>query len=80
MDTGVHPGSCALVPGRRRLAHGYAWHTIAGYRFGEVVNTDPVVIARSGGDRHPIPWPVGSSSWIEGSVFSLGTADLAARR
>ncbi|MGW4340917.1 hypothetical protein ACWEK5_50435 [Rhodococcus koreensis] len=52
---------------------------IAGCRFGEVVITDPVVTARSGSGRHPFPSP-GSSSWIEGSVFSLGTADLAARR
>jgi hypothetical protein len=45
-----------------------------------VVITDPVVIARSGSDRHLIPSPAGSSLWIEGSVFSLSAAALAARR
>ncbi|MFE5708990.1 hypothetical protein [Rhodococcus koreensis] len=45
-----------------------------------MVITDPVVIAGSGSDWHPFPSSAGFSSWIEGSVFSLSTADLAARR
>lgn len=52
---------------------------IVGYELDYVTITDPHVIATSGSDRHPILRPsdrVGAA--IEGTVFAISEADLAA--
>jgi gamma-glutamylcyclotransferase (GGCT)/AIG2-like uncharacterized protein YtfP len=52
---------------------------IVGYELEYVTITDPHVVATSGSDRHPIIKPSGDSgAAIEGTVFTLSPADLAA--
>lgn len=51
---------------------------IVGYELGEVVITDPVVLARSGTERHPVLVPAPSDARIEGTVFTITADDLAA--
>ncbi len=52
---------------------------IVGYELDHVTITDPQVIAASGSDRHPILKPSGRpDAAIEGTVFAISSADLAA--
>jgi gamma-glutamylcyclotransferase (GGCT)/AIG2-like uncharacterized protein YtfP len=52
---------------------------IVGYELGYVTITDPHVIATSGSDRHPILRPSRHpGAGIEGTVFAVSSADLAA--
>ena len=52
---------------------------IVGYELDYVTITDPHVIATSGSDRHPILRPSDrADASIEGTVFAISTADLAA--
>jgi gamma-glutamylcyclotransferase (GGCT)/AIG2-like uncharacterized protein YtfP len=52
---------------------------IVGYELDYVTITDPHVIATSGSDRHPIIRPSSDpDAAIEGTVFALSAADLAA--
>jgi gamma-glutamylcyclotransferase (GGCT)/AIG2-like uncharacterized protein YtfP len=52
---------------------------IVGYELDYVTITDPHVIATSGSDRHPILRPSGRvDAAIEGTVFAISEADLAA--
>lgn len=52
---------------------------IVGYDLEYVTITDPHVIATSGSDRHPILRPTDrSGAAVEGTVFSISAADLAA--
>ena len=52
---------------------------IVGYHLEYVTITDPHVIATSGSDRHPILKPTDrSGAAVEGTVFAITEADLAA--
>jgi gamma-glutamylcyclotransferase (GGCT)/AIG2-like uncharacterized protein YtfP len=52
---------------------------IVGYELDYVTITDPHVIATSGSDRHPILRPSDrAGAAIEGTVFAISEADLAA--
>lgn len=51
---------------------------IVGYELGELVITDPAVIATSGSDVHPILLPAPDSPGVAGAVFAVSEADLAA--
>lgn len=51
---------------------------IAGYELDHVTITDPHVIATSGSDRHPILKPAGDDAAVEGTVFAITSAELAA--
>ncbi|BBZ75598.1 hypothetical protein MANY_09350 [Mycolicibacterium anyangense] len=51
---------------------------IAGYDLDYVTITDPHVIATSGSDRHPILKPAASGAAVEGTVFAITEAELAA--
>jgi gamma-glutamylcyclotransferase (GGCT)/AIG2-like uncharacterized protein YtfP len=52
---------------------------IVGYELDYFTITDPHVIATSGSDRHPILRPSDrANAAIEGTVFAISTADLAA--
>jgi gamma-glutamylcyclotransferase (GGCT)/AIG2-like uncharacterized protein YtfP len=52
---------------------------IVGYDLDYVTITDPHVIATSGSDRHPILKPTDRpDAAVEGTVFSISEADLAA--
>ena len=52
---------------------------IVGYELDYVTITDPHVIATSGSDRHPILRSSDrANAAIEGTVFAISTADLAA--
>ena len=52
---------------------------IVGYDLAYVTITDPRVIATSGSDRHPILKPTDrADAAVEGMVFAIGEADLAA--
>jgi gamma-glutamylcyclotransferase (GGCT)/AIG2-like uncharacterized protein YtfP len=52
---------------------------IVGYELDYVTITDPHVVATSGSDRHPILRPSGrADAAIEGTVFAISEADLAA--
>lgn len=52
---------------------------IVGYELDYITITDPDVIAASGSDRHPILRPaVNLGAGVEGAVFALSSAELAA--
>ncbi|WP_433664091.1 gamma-glutamylcyclotransferase family protein [Nocardia sp. CA-128927] len=51
---------------------------IVGYELGEVVITDPAVIATSGSARHPVLVPADAAAGVAGTVFAVTEADLAA--
>ena len=52
---------------------------IVGYELDYVTITDPHVVATSGSDRHPILRPSDrAGAAIEGTVFAISEADLAA--
>jgi gamma-glutamylcyclotransferase (GGCT)/AIG2-like uncharacterized protein YtfP len=52
---------------------------IVGYELDYVTITDPHVVATSGSDRHPILRPTDRpGAAVEGTVFAINTADLAA--
>lgn len=51
---------------------------IVGYDLAYVTITDPHVIATSGSDRHPIITPGTPSAAVEGTVFCISEAELAA--
>ncbi|MBB4680096.1 gamma-glutamylcyclotransferase family protein [Crossiella cryophila] len=52
---------------------------IAGYLLGEVVITDPAVIATSGSDRHPVLRPsTAADAGVPGTAFKITEQDLAA--
>ena len=52
---------------------------IVGYELDYVAITDPHVVATSGSDRHPILRPSHrADAAIEGTVFAISEADLAA--
>ncbi len=51
---------------------------VVGYRSEVLTITDPMVIARSGSDRHPILVPGTADDAVEGTTFLLDDADLAA--
>jgi gamma-glutamylcyclotransferase (GGCT)/AIG2-like uncharacterized protein YtfP len=51
---------------------------IVGYDLDYVMITDPHVIATSGSDRHPILKPGAPTAAVEGTVFSISEAELAA--
>ncbi len=52
---------------------------IVGYELDYVTITDPHVVATSGSDRHPILRPSDrAGAAIEGTVFAINEADLAA--
>ena len=51
---------------------------IVGYHLDYVTITDPHVIATSGSDRHPILKPGAPTAAVEGTVFSISEAELAA--
>ena len=52
---------------------------IVGFELEYVTITDPHVIATSGSDRHPILRPTDRpGAAVEGTVFAIGTAELAA--
>ena len=52
---------------------------IVGYELDYVTITDPHVVATSGSDRHPILRPSDrADAAIEGTVFAISEADLAA--
>ncbi|MEU0538272.1 gamma-glutamylcyclotransferase family protein [Nocardia sp. NPDC005978] len=51
---------------------------IVGYELGQLVITDPLVIATSGSDVHPILVPAPDSPGVAGTVFTISEADLAA--
>ncbi|BDI23711.1 gamma-glutamylcyclotransferase family protein [Herbiconiux sp. L3-i23] len=51
---------------------------VVGYRLDVVTITDPVVIATSGSDRHPILHRGTESDAVEGAVLELDDAELAA--
>jgi gamma-glutamylcyclotransferase (GGCT)/AIG2-like uncharacterized protein YtfP len=52
---------------------------IVGYELHYVTITDPHVIATSGSDRHPILKPTAQpGAAVEGTVFAISSADLAA--
>ena len=54
---------------------------IVGYDLDCVTITDPHVIATSGSDRHPILRPTERpDAAVEGTVFAIGTDELAAAR
>ncbi|MFB9835123.1 gamma-glutamylcyclotransferase family protein [Actinoallomurus acaciae] len=61
-----------------RELHGAA-DGLPGYRTTLITITDPEVIRASGTDRHPLVIPsTDPNDVVEGSVFSLTTAELAA--
>ena len=51
---------------------------IVGYDLDYVTITDPHVIATSGSDRHPVLKPGASTAEVEGAVFAISAAELAA--
>ncbi|WP_113975046.1 gamma-glutamylcyclotransferase family protein [Nocardia puris] len=51
---------------------------ITGYSLGEVLITDPAVIAASGSAVHPVLRPAPSAAGIPGTVFTIDAHDLAA--
>ena len=51
---------------------------IVGYDLDYVTITDPHVIATSGSDRHPVLKPGAATAAVEGTVFSISEAELAA--
>lgn len=51
---------------------------IIGYHLEQVTITDPKVIELSGSDRHPILQPAGRHARVDGTVFEVGPAELAA--
>jgi uridine kinase/gamma-glutamylcyclotransferase (GGCT)/AIG2-like uncharacterized protein YtfP len=51
---------------------------LAGFRTEWTTITDPEVIAESGSDRHPIVIPGNSSDAVDGTLFEITTAELAA--
>ena len=51
---------------------------IVGYNLDYLTITDPHVIATSGSDRHPILTPGAPTAAVEGTVFSISEAELAA--
>lgn len=51
---------------------------VVGFRSEMLTITDPVVIARSGSDQHPILLPGNASEVIAGTTFTVDDADLAA--
>lgn len=51
---------------------------IAGYELGEVLITDPTVIATSGSDRHPVLRPSAANSGVSGTAFKVTEEDLKA--
>lgn len=60
-----------------RLIPGEA-DAIVGYRSEVLTITDPMVIERSGTDRHPILLPAGDTDTVEGTTFLVDDAELAA--
>jgi gamma-glutamylcyclotransferase (GGCT)/AIG2-like uncharacterized protein YtfP len=51
---------------------------IVGYDLDNVTITDPHVVATSGSDRHPILKPGAPTAAVEGMVFAISEAELAA--
>lgn len=51
---------------------------IAGYELDYVTIMDPHVIETSGSDRHPILKPADADAAVEGTVFAITEAELAA--
>ena len=51
---------------------------IVGYDLDYVTITDPHVVATSGSDRHPILKPGAHTAEVEGMVFAISEAELAA--
>jgi len=51
---------------------------IAGYRLGWLTITDPHVIETSGSDRHPVVHAGTDADAVEGTVFEISDAELAA--
>ncbi len=51
---------------------------ITGFELDYVTITDPDVVATSGSDRHPILKPAASGAAVEGTVFAITEAELAA--
>lgn len=51
---------------------------VVGHRLDEVLIEDPFVIEASGSDRHPVLVPAEPESAVEGTVFTLDDAQLAA--
>lgn len=60
-----------------RLLPGVA-DAIVGYRSEMLTITDPMVIARSGTDRHPILVPGSADDAVEGTAFRVDDDELAA--